>query len=136
MSPSGPGFPKHTSYTRISQCPARKTETTSDISNGGNLIQGVVYTGDGAAEEPNKGAQETTQITGSAGAAGTPTAKHRRPPKPGSSRGIGNQSKGAEWGLGPGREGRVSSTDSGKRAGGHPPTGGGVEKYPPFPLFS
>lgn len=79
MSPLGPGFPKHTSYTRISQCPARKTETTSDISNGGNLIQGVVYTGDGAAQEPNKGAQETTQITESAGAAGTPTAKHRRP---------------------------------------------------------
>lgn len=88
MSPWGPGFPKHPAYTRISQCPARKTETTSDISNGGNLIQGVVYTGDGAAEEPNKGAQETTQLTESAGAAGTPAANHRRPSKRGPSRGT------------------------------------------------
>lgn len=37
----------------ISQCPARKTETT--IPNRRNLIQGIVYTGDGTIEEPNKG---------------------------------------------------------------------------------
>lgn len=38
--------------TLISQCPARKTETT--VSYRGNLIQGIVYTGDGVAEEPSK----------------------------------------------------------------------------------
>ena len=62
---------------RISQCPARKTETTPDILTGGNLIQGAVYTGEGIAEEPNKAALETTQITEPAGAADTPGAKHR-----------------------------------------------------------
>lgn len=60
------GFPD----IHISQCPARKTETI--ISNRGNLIQGIVYTGDGTAEEPNKGDQEATQISELAGAAVTP----------------------------------------------------------------
>lgn len=60
----------------ISQCPPRKTETT--VSNRGNLIQGIVYTGDGIAEEPNKGDYETTQISESAGAAVTPRAKDHR----------------------------------------------------------
>lgn len=59
-----------------SQCPVRKTETT--ISNRGNLIQGIVYTGDGNAEEPNKEDHEATQISESAGAAVTARAKHHR----------------------------------------------------------
>lgn len=60
----------------INQCPARKTETS--ISNRGNLIQGIVYTGDRIAEEPNKGDHEATQISESAGAPVNPKAKHHR----------------------------------------------------------
>lgn len=60
----------------ISQCPARKTETT--IPNRRNLIQGIVYTGDGTIEEPNKGEHEATQISESAGAAITPGVEHCR----------------------------------------------------------
>lgn len=37
----------------IRQCPAKKTETT--IPNRRDVIQGIVYTGDGTNEEPNKG---------------------------------------------------------------------------------
>lgn len=54
-----------------------KTETTLDILYQGNLIQRIVYTGDGIAEEPNKVDRETTQITESAGVV-TPRAKHHR----------------------------------------------------------
>lgn len=60
----------------IRQCPASKTETT--IPNRRNLIQGIVYTGDRIAEEPNKGDHEATQISESSGAAVTSGAKHHR----------------------------------------------------------